>query len=293
MRILLLGSDTPIGYSLRAFMTPLQRHELISVPLEATRWRRERQVKKLLRLHDCDLVLDVRIISLIEGSDRVGQPDIERTQWLANLCGKLNVKHFQISSARVFSGQLQRTYKETDPADATDTVGELLIATENLLQSQLDDSFILRIGKVFAGRRPSSMTRMLDKWRKGENLVMSDRSRDSPVHSAEVARVVAGIIDQISVGAPSRGIYHYCSQGETGYYAFAEALVAHASQFETFAHARDFLKKSDDEAYAGFNRSLDCTAIRHEFGIQQLPWRDFIERAVRRYIELEVQESMK
>ncbi len=293
MRILLLGSDTPIGYSLRAFMAPLQRHQLVLVPLEATRWKRERQVKKLLRLHSCDLVLDARVISLLEGIDRVGQPDIERTQWVANLCEKLAVQHFQISSAKVYSGQMQRPYKESDATDATDTVGEVLIATEQLLQTQLEDSFVLRIGKVFAGRSPSGMTRMLDAWHKRERLVFSDRFRDSPVHSAEVARVVAGIIDQISVGAPSRGIYHYCSQGDTGYYAFAEALVACASQFEAFAHARDCLQESDNDEYAGFNRSLDCTAIRHEFGIQQLPWRDFVERAVRRYIELEVQENGK
>ena len=105
MRILLLGSDTPIGYSLRAFMAPLQRHQLVLVPLEATRWKRERQVKKLLRLHSCDLVLDARVISLLEGIDRVGQPDIERTQWVANLCEKLAVQHFQISSAKVYSGR--------------------------------------------------------------------------------------------------------------------------------------------------------------------------------------------
>lgn len=293
MRILLLGGDTPIGHSLRAFITPLQRHELVLVPLEAVRWKRERQVKKLLRQDGCDVVLDARFISLIEGRDQIGQPDLERTQWLANLCQKFGMQHFQLSSAKVYSGQLQRPYKETDVADAADTVGELLIAAEQILQSQLENSFILRVGKVFSGRSPVGMTRMLDAWRKGERLVVSDRFRDSPVHSAEVARVVAGIVDQIGVGAPSRGIYHYCSQGDTGYYAFAEAVIACASQFEVFANARDCLQESDNDEYLGFNRSLDCTAIRHEFGIQQLPWRDFIERAVRRYIELTVQESGK
>jgi dTDP-4-dehydrorhamnose reductase len=32
--------------------------------------------------------------------------------------------------------------------------------------------------------------------------------------------------------------------------------------------------------------SLDCAEIRHQFGIQQLSWREFVPRAVRRYIEL-------
>ena len=34
--------------------------------------------------------------------------------------------------------------------------------------------------------------------------------------------------------------------------------------------------------------SLDCAEIRHQFGIQQLSWREFVPRAVRRYIDLYV-----
>ena len=49
MRILVLGLDSPLGYSLRSFAAPLMRHEIIGVEMDATRWRRERQVKKLIR----------------------------------------------------------------------------------------------------------------------------------------------------------------------------------------------------------------------------------------------------
>ena len=42
MRVLVLGNDTPLGYSISAFANPLRRHELIGISIEKTRWGRER-----------------------------------------------------------------------------------------------------------------------------------------------------------------------------------------------------------------------------------------------------------
>ena len=43
MRVLVLGNDTPLGYSISAFANPLRRHELIGISIEKTRWGRERK----------------------------------------------------------------------------------------------------------------------------------------------------------------------------------------------------------------------------------------------------------
>ena len=96
------------------------------------------------------------------------------------------------------------------------------------------------------------------------------------MHVAEVARIVAAILDQMSVGADKHGLFHYCSLGETGYLAFAEAILA--SQHQPFESARDLLDDVTDPDAAMTNHSLDCGAIRREFGIQQLPWRGFVDR---------------
>lgn len=291
MRVLILGGDTPVGYSLKAFASPLQRHEFISVDLEATRWKRERQVKKLLRSSQCDVLLDTRLVTAINSSQPVGQPDIERTLWLAQLTEKLGICHFHLSSSRVFSGSLKRPYRETDRTDPVDDIGRVMVQAEEVLRAELSDPLILRLGRVFAGRRPNSLSTILDRLARGERVVSSDRYRGSPVHVAEVARVVSGMIDQMSVGAGTRGWYHYCSLGDTGYYTFVEAVVAIASQFDAFANARELLIDDTDDTQPIINRSLDCTAIRRQFGIQQLSWRDFTARAVRRYIELYVNKE--
>ena len=289
MRILVLGLDSPLGFSLRSFAAPLMRHEIIGVDMDATRWRRERQVKKLIRRQPIDLILDARLVTQIDGVDPVGQPDLERTRWLAGLAAKDRIGYLFLSSARVFSGTLTRPYRESDQPDATDAVGKTLIEAEALLQDKLDEVFILRLGLMFGGRRPNPLARALDALSRGDKIKVSEQVRGSPVHVAEVARVIHGIIDQIGAGAPRAGIYHYSGIGEVNAYSFMEAVLANASQYKPFTEARDLIVLSADTDEAPSSLTLDCAAIRHQFGIQQLSWREFVQRAVQRYIELYVE----
>jgi len=289
MRILVLGLDSPLGFSLRSFAAPLMRHEIIGVDMDATRWRRERQVKKLIRRQPIDLILDARLVTQIDGVDPVGQPDLERTRWLAGLAAKDRIGYLFLSSARVFSGTLTRPYRESDQPDATDAVGKTLVEAEALLQDKLDEVFILRLGLMFGGRRPNPLARALDALSRGDKIKVSEQVRGSPVHVAEVARVIHGIIDQIGAGAPRAGIYHYSGIGEVNAYSFMEAVLANASQYKPFTEARDLLVLSADTDEAPSSLTLDCAAIRHQFGIQQLSWREFVQRAVQRYIELYVE----
>jgi dTDP-4-dehydrorhamnose reductase len=275
-----------LGFSLRAFATPLMRHEIIGVDMDATRWRRERQVKKLVRRQSVDLILDARLATQIDGVDPVGQRDVERTQWLAGLAARDQIAYFFLSSARVFSGTLTRPYRETDQPDATDPVGRTLIEVEQLLSGALDEIFILRLGLMFGGRRPNPLARALDALARGDRLKVSEHARGSPVHVAEVARVIHGIIDQIGAGAPRKGLYHYSGIGEVNAYSFMETVLANASQYEPFKDARELVELTTDDASGVSSLSLDCAEIRHQFGIQQLSWREFVPRAVQRYIEL-------
>jgi dTDP-4-dehydrorhamnose reductase len=275
-----------LGFSLRAFAAPLMRHEIIGVDMDATRWRRERQVKKLVRRQSVDLILDARLATQIDGVDPVGQRDVERTQWLAGLAARDQIAYFFLSSARVFSGTLTRPYRETDQPDATDPVGRTLIEVEQLLSGALDEIFILRLGLMFGGRRPNPLARALDALARGDRLKVSEHARGSPVHVAEVARVIHGIIDQIGAGAPRKGLYHYSGIGEVNAYSFMETVLANASQYEPFKDARELMELTSDGASRVSSLSLDCAEIRHQFGIQQLSWREFVPRAVQRYIEL-------
>ena len=107
MRVLVLGNDTPVGYSISAFASPLRRHELIGVSLEKTRWSRERKARRLVRDIAPDIVLDARIVTQIDSPQRLDHRDVERTVWLAEACERVGASYFYLSSAFVFSGQMR------------------------------------------------------------------------------------------------------------------------------------------------------------------------------------------
>ena len=266
------------------------RHEIIGVDMDATRWRRERQVKKLIRGQSIDLILDARLVTQIDGVDPVGQPDLERTRWLSALAARDRVGYVFVSSARVVSGALTRPYRETDQPDADDPVGKTLIEVERQLDSTLDEIFILRLGLMFGGRRPNPLARALDALARGDRLKVSEQARGSPVHVAEVARVIHGILDQIGAGASRSGLYHYSGIGEVNAYSFMETVLANASQYAPFREARELMELNKNETERMTSLSLDCAQIRQQFGIQQLGWREFVPRAVQRYIELYIEE---
>ena len=130
MRVLVLGNDTPVGYSISAFANPLRRHELIGISIDKTRWGRERQVRRVVRDAAPDIVLDTRIVTQIDSSDRIGQRDVQRTAWLADACERIGASYFYLSSAFVFSGQMTRPYLESDTPDVTSGLGRVLLDIE-------------------------------------------------------------------------------------------------------------------------------------------------------------------
>ena len=95
--------------------------------MDATRWRRERQVKKLIRRQPIDLILDARLVTQIDGVDPVGHPDVERTRWLAEACGAGSGQLPVFVECPGILGALTRAYRETDQPDANDAVGKTLV----------------------------------------------------------------------------------------------------------------------------------------------------------------------
>jgi dTDP-4-dehydrorhamnose reductase len=107
------------------------------------------------------------------------------------------------------------------------------------------------------------------------------------VASLDAARVIAAMLDQMSVGAPASGIFHYCSGDRTTEYGFAEAALAAASQY---ADCGDVVIRAADEGGrdgegSRSQRVLECARLRDAFAIKQVPWRGFINTVVKQHLQ--------
>lgn len=285
MRVLILGSDTPVGKALHDFLLRRRRYVEVLVTSDC-RWKSERRVKKALVRAGCDFVVDTRLQAKADGGEKIHDLDLQRTLWVAKSCQKNKIAHVYLSTSRVFSGDIERLYTEDDYPDNEESLGDLLLHAESVIRDHCERHLIIRLGPVFSHRGINVLTHMLGQLIEGGSLSLDNHLRGCPVSANDAARVISGLLDQFSTGATSWGIYHYCSSDATTCYQFAEVLLASASQFSEFpADAVELLRYETPQAQ--LNRSLDCSRIRNTFAIKQSPWRGDIADSVKRYFQSE------
>ncbi len=282
MRILILGTDTPLGQALTKQLLALGRHELVPMSRSACRWKSERQAKKVVRRANSDIVVDIRIDAAADGSEQIHELDLKRCHWVAKACQRSGSAYLYLTSSRVFSGALGRPYEEEDLPDNEETVGQLLAAGEDAVRESCERHLILRLGPIFSKEEPNLVTQMLGEMTDGGSLKLDNNLRGCPVPASDGARVISALLDQLGTGVEAWGTYHYCSSETATFYEFAEALLASASQFSEFSASAVQLEQ-ETEGYAPANRSLDCSRIRNTFAIKQLPWRKAVADIVKQY----------
>jgi dTDP-4-dehydrorhamnose reductase len=291
MDVLLVGSDSPVGIALQGAFAQWGRHRATPLTSAASRWRSERQAKKVARKGDPDTVVDLRIATLISAGEVPEEVDLERSHWLAKACERSGMRYIFLSSDRVFSGTATRSLRECDGADARDAVGVRLADIEERIEAASPAAIVLRTGPLFADSQANMLTRILNAMGSDRAATFDDHEVFCPVAALDAARVLAAILDQLGVGARASGIYHYCSGDRTTEYGFAEASLAAASQF---VDCGDVVISPSAPGAEGppAQRVLECSRLRDAFAIKQVPWRGFINVVVRQYIQRQ-QEANK
>jgi dTDP-4-dehydrorhamnose reductase len=284
VRVLILGSDTPLGLALVSRQALLGRHDIVPMSRSACRWKSERQAKKSIVRAKSDIVVDVRIEAAGDGGVQIQELDLQRCHWVAKACQRTTTPYLYLSSSRVFSGQLDRPYVEDDSPDNEETVGQLLASAEQVVRESCERHLILRLGPIFSYEGTNLISQMLGPLREGDSLILDNNLRGCPVAADDGARVILAILDQLGTGLEPWGTYHYGSSDTATYYEFAEALLAAASQFFEFSSSAVQLER-EPEGLMPLNRTLECDKIRNTFAIRQVPWRSAISDLVKQYYE--------
>ncbi|MFT4768519.1 MAG: dTDP-4-dehydrorhamnose reductase [Glaciecola sp.] len=282
MDILLIGSDNPVGIALQAVFAQWGRHRAIPLSTASARWRSERQAKKAARKDKPQAVLDLRLAWQV-ATGEVPQPlDVERAHWLSKACEHSEISYLLLSSDQVFAGQGIRSLREFDAADALSEPGLQIMEIESRVTQAAPSAIVLRTGPLFASSDNNLLTRMLARMMSERHAAFDDRNIFCPVACDDVARVLAAMLDQLSVGADASGVYHYSSADRTTGYGFAEAALAAMSQYRD---SGDVVISPREESPEGSTetRVFDCSRLRDGFGIKQVPWRGFMNPTVKQY----------
>lgn len=290
MRVLLLGSDCPLGLALVDLFERQSRHELVAVTAGAARWKNERQTKKAVRRASPGLVVDIRIEAEAGGVENINELDLKRCRWIAKACQRDDAGYLFVSNSRVFSGTLGRPYSENDEPDADDGVGKSMADAESRIKQRCERHLILRLGWVFNNTGPGMIAHILGSMADNEPQVLDNCQRGGPVASSDGARVIAGLVDQLSTGEDLWGVYHYASADTATHYEFTEAVLSVVSRsLGSTTGPVELATQADD--FPSLNRALDSSLIRNTFAIKQLMWHDAIVDLVASYYDQQSEEN--
>ena len=235
------------------------------------------------------LVIDTDALSFLQRNVAFAHAEHERLLGLRQVflsrCRTLGVPYLLLSDGRVF-GELDNTgtaFFEADKPEAKCIAGAQFAAVENALVASEVSGLVLRTGPLIAVQEGNFLCDCLLTMRGGETLRLNDAQVSYPTPVADLARVVSGLVDQISCGAACGGVYHYCSSGGASAYEFAEVVCAFASQF--VAPMAGLEVDEEGETWCPEVPELSCERILQDFGIKRLPWRADLPRMIKTVCE--------
>lgn len=180
-----------------------------------------------------------------------------------------------LSSAKVF------TYNEVGSLENDPMTGNsCLMALEDKARQQFRH-LVLRVNQPFSLLAGDFAVQLLADARSSGCLKLDDLIRIAPTPVDDIAHIIHALLQQINCDESLWGTYHYCGVESTTEYAFAEALLAEARQYEDLANVT--LEVLDDEECESSETILDSKLIQYTFGVQSKPWRQALTRLVRRY----------
>ena len=200
-------------------------------------------------------------------------------------CHAYKVPYLLLSDGRVFGANDKAGCENLEAEDSAPecAAGTQLASLEQALVGNGRQGMVLRTGPLIAVQDDNFLSDCLVTMRGGKVLRLNDTGLAFPTPVADLARVISGLIDQISCGTPCRGVYHYCSSGAASAYEFAEVVCAFASQF--VAPMAGLEVDENSSGWCPEVPNLSCERILQDFGIKRLPWRGYLPRMIKTVCE--------
>ncbi|MCW3074948.1 MAG: dTDP-4-dehydrorhamnose reductase [Flaviaesturariibacter sp.] len=146
------------------------------------------------------------------------------TQHLALACKSFNTRFIHISTDYVFDGNGTTPYVEESPISPIGIYGASKREGERLAQEVNDDAVIIRTSWVFSSFGSNFVKTMLRLMPAKESLNVVNDQRGCPTYAADLA---SAILQIISEGKWTPGIFHFSNAKETTWFEFATAIKAH------------------------------------------------------------------
>jgi dTDP-4-dehydrorhamnose reductase len=282
MKILITGMEGQIG---RELTRMAQEKKFDYVPfnhqrLDITDFN---AVEKTLTDYRPSVVINAAAYTAVDKAEfkteraRVFEINQEGPFNLAVSCKRLGAALIHISTDYVFDGLKKGPYREMDPIAPLGFYGTSKASGETAVRDTLTNHIIVRTAWVFSAYGHNFVKTMLRLGCEKETLRVVNDQSGCPTYAGDIAEALLTIASYILSNSQNSlwGTYHYCGQGVTTWYGFAQAIFEHGQKYFPLK-IKKLIPITTEEyptpAQRPRNSVLDCTAIKQCFGINPVSW---------------------
>jgi dTDP-4-dehydrorhamnose reductase len=244
LKILLTGKTGQVGYQLERSLQSLG--EVVAVNQTQMNLSNLGQIRDVIRNVKPDLIVNPAAYTAVDIAER--EPELahringEAPGVMAEEAKRLGAAMIHYSTDYVFDGSKEGPYTEDDVANPLNVYGSSKLAGERAVQAAGIPYLILRTSWVYGKRGKNFLLTVMRLAQERDELRIVADQHGAPTWSRTIADTTAHIVTRLQSAEPSRtagigheawqehsGLYHLTAQGQTTWYGFTQAILAHPS----------------------------------------------------------------
>jgi dTDP-4-dehydrorhamnose reductase len=207
---------------------------------------------------------------------------------LAAETARLGVPMVHLSTDYVFSGDLDRTYHESDAIGPINVYGASKEGGEQAVRTGNPRHLIVRTAWIVSEHRSNFLKTMLALAETQETIRVVGDQRGSPTSADDLARAIIALLGPLTSGQKNaRGTIHVANAGEASWFDLAEHVFACAKANGLKPADVDVIGTGDypTPARRPRNSRLSTTLASERFGLQMRPWGQAVSDIVKSIAE--------
>lgn len=275
-RILITGAGGQLGSELQTLWTSDGAHDYIFLGRQELDLSDMSSIVPTLREFNPDYILHTAAYTSVdkaeeevELADRINHL---ATKEIARYAGNNNIKLIYISTDYVFSGEQSSPLKEEAPTGPINMYGKTKLLGEISVLKENSQAIVIRTSWVYSVYGKNFVKTMVRLMNEKTEISVVDDQYGAPTYARDLALVLTRIVHS---EAWHPGVYHYCNEGRTSWFEFAQAIKESANLscqiipvsseiFPTLAQRPTF-------------SLLDTSKIKKTFGVEIPNWKESLK----------------
>lgn len=282
MHLLLLGKNGQVGWELQRALSPLGR--ITALDRHSTDYcgdlTKPDELAQTVRALKPDVIINAAAYTAVDNAETERElatlVNAHAVSVLARQAEATGAWLVHYSTDYVFDGSGHTPWREQDPAGPLNHYGASKLAGEQAIARYCSRHLIFRTSWVYAARGNNFAKTMLRLAQARSTLGVINDQFGAPTGADLIADVTAHALRQAMAKPALSGLYHLAAAGETNWHDYAD-FVFNAARRAGISLALEQLEPIPSRAWPTpaarpANSRLDCSKLRHGFGLHLPPW---------------------